>query len=318
MDDYSDPLMTQVWFAAVLAMAAGAAAPAQSLPGEQKRILEDSRQVALNYSKWLPDLICTELIRRDTDWGATGRWTFVDTLTAQVTYFERKESYKLIAHNQHSANQRFENPAGAISKGEFGSMLRWIFDPEAKADFEWKATETIRRRTTSVFAYRVNASNSRLELAALSNSIFAGFHGLVYIDDETKLVLRLTAETDGPEHFPIRDSFVSIDYDWTEISGHRYLVPVRAETRMTENPPATSLAPAPAPDGIQAPPVPCVSCGSSHGPIFGTLVTGPGKKPLAESETKYRNRIEFRGYRRFTADSTLKFEGDAGGSPAKR
>ena len=79
--------MTQVWFAAVLAIGAGAAAPAQSLTGEQKRILEDSRQVALNYSKWLPDLICTELIRRDTDWGATGRWTFVDTLTAQVTCF---------------------------------------------------------------------------------------------------------------------------------------------------------------------------------------------------------------------------------------
>ncbi len=301
--------MRRVWFAAMVAIGAAAAAPAQTLTAEQSHMLEDSRQESLNYSKWLPDLICTESVRRDTDWGATGHWTFVDTLTAQVTYFARKESYKLTAHNQHSASQRFENLAGAISKGEFGSMLRWIFDPEARAAFEWKGTETIRRRPASIFAYRVEAANSRLELSALADSVFAGFHGLVSIDDETRLVLRLTAEPEAPENFPIRESFVSIDYDWKDIGGHRYLVPVRAETRMAERPPPMPPTATPAAGGTGAPSIQCAGCRTSHGPILGTPISPTGKKPLAESETKYRNRIEFTGYRKFTADSKLTFDG---------
>jgi len=310
--------MIRPWLAAVLALCACPAVSAQGLTGEQSGTLSDARRQALDYSKWLPDLICTEVIRRDTDWGSTGQWTFVDTLTAQVTYFERKEGYKLIAHNQHSANQRLENLSGAISKGEFGSMLRWIFDPDSEAAFEWKGTDKIRRMSTAVLAYRVAASHSRLELTALADSIFTGFHGLVYVDDKTKLILRLTAETNGPEHFPIRGWSVSVDYDWTEINGHRYLVPVRAETLMTEDSTATSPASAPAPNGASAPSVPCVSCGSGQGPIFRTPGTGAGKQHPAGSETRYRNRIEFRDYRKFTTDSIVNFGPDPGSLPSDR
>lgn len=310
--------MIKLLVPAVLTISVFDAIHAQSLSLEHSATLEESRRVALAYSNWLPDLICTELIHRDTDWDATGRWTPVDTLVAQVAYFERKESYKLIAHNQHSSNQKLENVAGAISEGEFGSTLRWIFDPETEALFEWKGKTTIRRRASSVFAYRVDAPKSRLELAALADSVFAGFHGLIYVDDKAKVVLRLTAETDGPERFPIRHSSVSIDYDWTEISGHSYLVPVHAEVQMTEGPQTTLAATSAASNESPAQPAPCVSCGSAHGPIFRTPVNGSGKKPVAPTETKYRNRIEFRDYRKFTADSTLKFDGDAAKPTAKR
>lgn len=241
----------------------------------QVQMIEDARAASLSYSGWLPNLICTEHIRRLVNYGESAGWVQTDTLTAQVTYFEQQESYKLLAHNGRSSRQKLENLPGAISEGEFGSTLRSIFDPASAAIFEAKGQETIRRQKAWVFAYRVSREGSRLELRALSQSVFAAFHGLVYIDDATRRVLRLTAEAEAPPDFPIRDSYIHIDYDWTTIAGARYLVPVRAETGMAESSPVAKRDRAAA-RGAQS--------------------------------VKYRNLLEFRGYRKYTADSNLRFD----------
>ena len=253
----------------------------------QAQIIEEARTVALNYSRWLPNLICTEHIQRFADFDTSGKWVAVDTLTAQVTYFQLEESYQLIAHNNYSANQRLDNLAGAVSKGEFGSFMRWIFDPAAKAAFEPKGQETIRGQRALVFSYRVDREGSRLELRALSKSVIAAFHGVVYIDEATRRVLRLTAESEAPADFPVRDSYVSIDYDWAKIGDGQYLVPVRAETGMTDP------APPPHPDPMAQ--------WARHRPT----PTGPLPPAIP---TKYRNVLEFRGYRKFAADSKLTFD----------
>lgn len=241
----------------------------------QGQIIEAARAVSLSYSGWLPNLVCSEHIRRLVDYGGSAGWVETDSLMAQVTYFEQQESYKLVSRSGGAVRQKLENLPGAISEGEFGSTLRSIFDPASAATFEAKGQETIRRQKTWVFAYRVDREGSRLELRALSKSVFAGFHGLVYIDDATKRVLRLTAEADAPPDFPIRDSYIRIEYDWTSIAGGRYLVPVRAETGMAETAPIAGRDPA--------------------APAIGQTV-------------KYRNLLEFRGYRKYTADSRLRFD----------
>ena len=286
----------------VLLAAMGFAAPRQTRPAvnaEQSRLLEETRQVSLNYSAWLPNLICTQTIHRDVDLTGSGMWHAADTLTAQVTYFDRKESYRLIARNGRPANQRLENLAGAVSKGEFGSMLRWIFEPEARASFAWNGQESIEHTRVAVFAYSVPEDSSRLELEALSQTVFAGFHGLLWIDQARGLVLRLTAEAEGPEHFPIGKSAVRVEYGWEEIAGHQYLVPVRAEALLTERPPAVPPSPSARPQGSLTPPASCGGCDPR--PDF------PHAQPKTV-EARYRNRIQFRGYRKFVTDSKLKFE----------
>lgn len=241
----------------------------------QGQIIEAARAVSLSYSGWLPNLICSEHIRRLVDYGGSAGWVETDSLMAQVTYFEQQESYKLVSRSGGAVRQKLENLPGAITEGEFGSMLRSIFDPASAATFEAKGQEAIRRQKAWVFAYRVDREGSRLELRALSKSVFAAFHGLVYIDDATKRVLRLTAEAEEPPDFPIRDSYIRIEYDWTTIAGGRYLVPVRAETGMAETAPIAGRDPA--------------------APAIGQTV-------------KYRNLLEFRGYRKYTADSRLRFD----------
>src|SRR6266436_4268136 len=63
---------------------------------EQKAILERVREYALNYSKSLPNFICTEVTRRYYDDTGQESWVNYDTLTTRLTYFEQKEKYELI------------------------------------------------------------------------------------------------------------------------------------------------------------------------------------------------------------------------------
>ena len=51
--------------------------------------------------------------------------------------------------------RRYEDVGGTISQGEFGSLLRQVFDRKAGADFRWDHWTTLRKRPTHVFAFRI-------------------------------------------------------------------------------------------------------------------------------------------------------------------
>jgi hypothetical protein len=245
-------------------------------------LLDETRQTALNYSKWLPDLLCTEVVHRQMEGASVG------SLKAQVTYFQRKESYK----------PPLDHLAGAVSQGEFGSLLRWIFEPDAKAEFERIGKDRVERRPVTVYRYRVPEANSRMELRALSHAAFVGFHGSIYVDDANAMVLRLTAESEPPAGFSITASYIEVEYDWAKIGGKEFLVPVRAETRMTER----AVRPPLPPVKIKSKaPGSCIECEPPGVPDFKR-----DPVPGVETETHYRNRIEFRDYRKFTVDATFK------------
>lgn len=134
---------------------------------EQAAILDDVRQYALGYSKNLPDFICTEVTRRlaaaapGTRYGGQAgdspHWQAIDTLTVRLSYFEQKEDYKLILHNSATAtNQDVRSVGGSQSFGDFGSMLKEIFEPSSQARFEWDHWGTLRGQRVMEFAYKIS------------------------------------------------------------------------------------------------------------------------------------------------------------------
>ena len=112
---------------------------------EQGRILDEVRQNALNYSKSLPDFICTQVTRRDYDPSGLELWHNEDTLVIRLSYFEQKEDYKLILQNNRVTDQSYNSLGGATSTGEFGTMLRELFEPRTQARFEWSRWANLRR-----------------------------------------------------------------------------------------------------------------------------------------------------------------------------
>lgn len=207
---------------------------------EQAAILDEVRDYALNYSKNLPDFICTEVTRRlaapapGTRYGGAAsdspHWQSLDTLTVRLSYFEQHEDYKLILHNSTPVtNNDMRSVGGSQSFGDFGSMLREIFEPNTEAHFEWDHWGTLRGQRVMEFGYRVSQSRSQYHLVVEKSNIITAYHGIVAVDPTTHAVMRVSVIADNiPPDFPVRHAEDILDYDYQEISGQTFLLPLKA------------------------------------------------------------------------------------------
>jgi hypothetical protein len=241
-------------------------APVQPPPpseAEQKKIIADAREYALNYTKGLPNYLCTQVTRRFVDPTGTESWIGEDTLTARLSYVDKHENYKLVLVNNKAVTGEMplESVGGATSTGEFASMLYEVFDPATETQFWWDHWAKLRGNVAYVFAYRVSKERSKWHVTyQKSEDIVPAYHGLVYIDMNTGVVVRLVMKPDVPPSFPIQDISDTLDYDLASIGNSQYFLPLRAEVRMREG------------------------------------------KFLSKNE------VEFRLYRRFTAESQITFD----------
>jgi hypothetical protein len=87
-----------------------------------------------------------------------------------------------------------------------------------------------------VIRYQVSAANSKWAIVyEKSMSVRPAYTGLIYADAANGMIMRVTLEAlDLPASFPIQTARNQLDYDYTEISGNTFLLPLRAEVRMRE------------------------------------------------------------------------------------
>jgi hypothetical protein len=239
---------------------------------QQAEIVNDMREYALSYSKGLPNFLSTQVVRRYIA-GAPGSrygsrnanepaWQSTDTLTLRLSYFEQKEDYKLIMVNSAPTTQDYKKVGGATSTGEFGSLLRDIFEPYTQAHFEWDGWATLHGQLVMAFRYHVEQARSQWGIDyEHTNHIVPAYSGRVLIDKGTHVVLRVTLNADDiPPTFPVKEATTILDYEYQDISGHQFLLPLKSETLMSA-------------DGILS-----------------------------------RNVTEFRLYRRYTAETEIKYD----------
>jgi hypothetical protein len=232
-------------------------------PEEQRKIIGQAREYALGYTKSLPNFICTQVTRRYLDPSGLEFWRQQDVLTARLSYFEEKEDYKLVLVNNRTitTDVPYMSVGGAVSTGEFGSMMKELFERKTEADFRWERWGKLRGRIAHVFAYRVAQTRSQWHVTyENTHDISPGYHGLVYVDRDTNMVLRITLEADLPVSYPIQEVTDTLDYDLTPIGTQEYMLPLKAVVRTRQG------------------------------------------KMLS------RNDVEFRMYRRFTAEAEIKFD----------
>ena len=230
---------------------------------EQDRIIAEARQHALAYTEGLPDYICLQVTRRFIDpSGLEMDWFRYDEIKTRVSYLDDHENYEVISVDNRPVEKTIRDLGGATSTGEFGTMLREVFDPKTETAFSWARHSLLRGRGVYVFGIRVDRRRSGLRLSVQgANEYVAGYSGLVYVDKETERVLRIYMKAENiPPDFPMREAETRLDYDFVDISGNDYLLPLRARIRMREG---TTLA---------------------------------------------RNEVEFRLYRKFSADTTISFD----------
>jgi hypothetical protein len=205
---------------------------------EQKKILEDITQKALEYSENLPNFLCDEVTRRHGDPSGQENWRLLDTIQERLTYFDHKEDYKVVMVNgQLVTNKTHDQLGGASSAGEFGSMMYEIFSPETEASFDWERWATLRGRRMYVFSFRVPQARSQysIEERESRRKIIAGYHGLIYADRATGRVMRISMECDDiPTDFPIQKVSLDLNYDFTKIADQEFVLPLKADLRSRE------------------------------------------------------------------------------------
>jgi hypothetical protein len=128
----------------------------------------------------------------------------------------------------------YHDLGGTTSAGEFGSMLKEIFEPSSEARFEWERWATLRRRRAYVFSFQVPQATSKYRINYQRQmEIVTGYHGLIFVDRDTKMVQRITLQADTiPPSFPVQQASTQMDYDFTRIGDRDFMLPLRAEVRL--------------------------------------------------------------------------------------
>jgi hypothetical protein len=202
-------------------------------PAAQKVLIEETRTYALSYTKQLPNFICNQVTRRYDDPSGADFWRQLDVLNVRLSFNDQKEDYKVITVNGRLTDVSMEKLGGTTSSGEFGSMMKEIFELDTDAAFGFERWTTWRGRRTMVFNYRVEKYRSKYHVVAdRSQDYVPGYRGLIYVDRDTKVVMRLTMDiTEFPAGFPIQEVHNSLDYDFQKISEREFVLPLRAEIR---------------------------------------------------------------------------------------
>jgi hypothetical protein len=205
---------------------------------EQQRVLDAAREYALNYAKVLPDFICLEVNRRYIDRhykpGTEGSWSVSDRLAEKLTYYDQKEKYELISHNDDSLyGKTADSVGGSLSRGDFGTLIREIFEPDSSAEFHWEKWGNLDGHLMHVYTYYIDQPHSKLTIDfQRSQQVTPAFHGEVFVERGSNVIWRITAEPEPPASFPIQNIQQKMDYRYTEISGQKFLLPVTGEVIM--------------------------------------------------------------------------------------
>ncbi len=212
--------------------------PPAPAPADRKRVIEEVRANSLNYTDSLPNYICRQVTRRRVDpTGSGSAFRDTDTIVEQLSFFEKKETYKVVMVNNSMVtnNLQHDQLGGATSSGEFGSILRAIFAPESGTDFEWERWTGLRGRWQHVFSFRTSQPIYTIRHGDSKRTIVTRARGQVFVDRETHMVTRLHFECEGiPSDFPIRSVTLDQDYDFADVGGQQFLLPLRSDVRSRE------------------------------------------------------------------------------------
>jgi len=211
-------------------------APPSPSAAEQKKVLAEATEYALNYEKNLPNFICTQVTRRFEDPSGVG-FRALDTINERLSYFDHHEDYKVTMLNNKPVDLEHDKLTGATSSGEFGSILREIFAAQTQTTFLWDRWAKLRDRRMHVYNYRVLLANSGYHIIIHDQplNIVVGYHGLIYVDADQRLVHRITLQAENiPASFPVQDLNLRLDYGFQKIGESEYLLPLQFEIQSRE------------------------------------------------------------------------------------
>ena len=264
-------------------------APAPSA-AEQAKMLDAVRIWSGAYLASLPDFTCTRTVRQFRDrslvpvptcWVGspekpavppTGtHWRAAGSLSGEVAYVAGRDHFRVTRVNDKPFSGPLEQLGRDYAWGEFGGLMLEIMDPRRDAAFQWDRWEMLHGRRMAVFHYAVDLAHSHYSLRV-----------------------------------PVADRPGAKKESWTFPAAHHGFIYVDPQTGVIER----SILYA---DGLD-----CASPLSAAGDVldYGAIRIGGASFQLPTRAVAYgraqrtetREEIEYRDYRKFESNSTIKFD----------
>lgn len=205
-------------------------------PGDVKllsdeQILKEAKESATGYTASLPAAFTsTESTQRFFSTAGPGNWQTLENVSADHAWRKGSpEEYTNLLISG-APTSRTPDKAGLRNYAEFGDSLGDLF--AAKGAFRRKpGAETVSGRTTFVFDVSVDEATSQWQHTAFDGRKHkAGYDGTVWIDQQTRQVLRFERRTTSlPSDFPIAIVQASYRFTYVGLEGKPYLVPAAGE-----------------------------------------------------------------------------------------
>ncbi len=193
--------------------------------------LQAVRQYALNYVRQLPDYTCVQDTKRASSRQpsrlGTGQGS-TDQIEEELSFVGGTEHYKVTKVNGFpTANASPEQLSGAVSQGEFGSLLRKIFDPATGTTFRAAPPAKFQGRTMHVLTFSVpQAKGYLVDDGEQHRQLLLAFEGSVYADAETNAVMRFTMKCINiPSDAMLVGTELTLEYKPTDLSGREFILP---------------------------------------------------------------------------------------------
>lgn len=185
--------------------------------GQESGTLEAVRAYVRSYYQDLPDYTCVQetngrlnrefepadFISNGTVRVPPGPDHVLSEIEEELSFVGGKESYKVTGVNgSRAANITHEQVGPTTSTGEYGSLLRHIFDPDTGTSFQSAAPTKLQGRGMNVFTFSVpQAKGYAIYNGDLKREFLVAYQGSVYADAETNAVMRITMKC---VDFPVR------------------------------------------------------------------------------------------------------------------
>jgi len=210
-------------------------APAAENQRPEEVVLEKAREAAGSFLETLPNYVCQEFMTRYSSQTHVVSWQPLDVVSTALVYENGRESYRDVSINGKLTKKNIEDLPGSWSTGEFGTVLADVFSPSTAADFRYRRESRSGGRSAMLYDFSVAREHSHWRIMVASQMVQPSYRGSVWIDKETKRVLRIEMQaTRLPEAFPSDKVESATDYEFVRFADRQFLVPVHAETLSCE------------------------------------------------------------------------------------
>ncbi len=190
-------------------------------------VIAAARRAADAFMEEIPNFVVQQLTTRYHSFSNGAKWQADGVVSADVVCVNDQEEYRNILVD----GRRSPNPVektGAWSTGEFVTTLRDLLSPATNAAFVRAGDDTMVGRPAYRYAYTVQKANSHWVIVNPDGrSERPGYNGTIWIDKESRRVLRLEMRTSSfPAGFTYDKAESTIDYDFVRIGSGNYLLPI--------------------------------------------------------------------------------------------